>query len=175
MMNQPVSGYDIKQEFDHSLKHFWFAELSQIYPALKKLVREGLAEVHSAASEKGPDKKLYSRTLKGSEALSAWLKSEPATAPVRHGFMGQLFFMGNREDPHVALAFFQDLLAHFSARRKALEAVEANWKANDPSYPDKLPDEPFYMQMTLDIGLNLQKTYEDWCIRSIARIEARLN
>ena len=29
---RPMTGYDLKQRFDHSISHFWSANLSQIYP-----------------------------------------------------------------------------------------------------------------------------------------------
>lgn len=173
VIGEPTSGYDIKQKFDSSLKHFWFAELSQIYPALKKLVADGLARVEMARSDKGPDKKLYHRTEAGRQALVDWLQGSPATSPVRHGFLGQVFFMGTLDDPEAALAFFEKLKAHYEARIAALQAVEAGWKEEMPSYPEGLSDEAFFMQMTLDAGLRFHKAYLDWCTHSIHRIKAR--
>ncbi|WP_286830500.1 MULTISPECIES: PadR family transcriptional regulator [Kordiimonas] len=170
---EPKSGYDIKQEFDSSLKHFWFAELSQIYPALKKLVADDLARVEGVPSDKGPDKKLYSRTNAGTQALIDWLHTGPATSPVRHGFLGQVFFMGTQKDREAALKFFKELKAHYQARYAALQAVEAGWKAQCPTYPDGLGDDDFFMQMTLDAGLRFQRSYMDWCTNSIDRIKSR--
>lgn len=37
MLPEPRSGYDLKQEFSHSLQHFWHARRSQIYPTPKRL------------------------------------------------------------------------------------------------------------------------------------------
>ncbi|PCK18754.1 hypothetical protein CEY02_18370 [Bacillus pumilus] len=40
------SGYEVKQLIDKSLHHFWKISYGQIYPALKFIVEEGLAEVY---------------------------------------------------------------------------------------------------------------------------------
>lgn len=40
-----MSGYDIKKLFDTSLRNFWGESFGQIYPILRRLVREGLATV----------------------------------------------------------------------------------------------------------------------------------
>jgi DNA-binding PadR family transcriptional regulator len=37
MLREPHSGYDIGKQFEQSLKNFWKAELSHIYPLLKKM------------------------------------------------------------------------------------------------------------------------------------------
>jgi len=37
----PMSGYDLKKTFDDSVNHFWTAQQSQIYRALKKMVGDG--------------------------------------------------------------------------------------------------------------------------------------
>jgi len=42
MLREPHSGYDLKKGFDRSLRNFWRAELSQIYPLLQKMDDEGL-------------------------------------------------------------------------------------------------------------------------------------
>lgn len=170
VLDQPRSGYDIKQLFDSSLKHFWFAELSQIYPALKKLVADGLAKVESAPSDKGPDKKVYSRTAAGTKELQAWLAKPPAMGPVRHGFLGQVFFMGETQAPEQALTFFSELRTHYEARLAALKAVEDGWKRECPTYPEGLDNKEVFMQLTLDAGLALQQTYLDWCDRAITRL-----
>ncbi|WP_143522374.1 PadR family transcriptional regulator, partial [Pseudomonas sp. 2822-17] len=45
------SGYAIKQLIDQSLYHFWKISYGQIYPTLKVIVQEGLAEVRTSTKE----------------------------------------------------------------------------------------------------------------------------
>src|ERR1700740_1459020 len=42
LLRQPASGYDLKAVLDHGIGHFWGAELSQIYPSLRRLEKRGL-------------------------------------------------------------------------------------------------------------------------------------
>ncbi|MYK68861.1 MAG: PadR family transcriptional regulator, partial [Gammaproteobacteria bacterium] len=35
LLRDPATGYDLKSAFSERIRHFWSAELSQIYPALK--------------------------------------------------------------------------------------------------------------------------------------------
>lgn len=42
LANNDMSGYDIRQEFDHSIKNFWYAQHNQIYPELRKLYENKL-------------------------------------------------------------------------------------------------------------------------------------
>ena len=43
------SGYAIKQLIDRSLNHFWKISYGQIYPTLKRIVDDGLAEVRDSS------------------------------------------------------------------------------------------------------------------------------
>lgn len=173
LIGEPVSGYEIKQEFDSSLRHFWFAELSQLYPALKKLEKEGLAISKAGHSNKGPSKRLYQRTEAGREELLRWLTAEPGVMPIRHPYLAQVFFMGAARNPQAALDFFKDLRGRLAQTKGTLEAVEAGWSTEDPRYPDDLPEDEFYMQMTLSAGIAVNRAYVSWCDDCIRRIKAR--
>ena len=72
-LTAPASGYDLKAYFDTRIRPFWSAELSQIYPALKRLESRGLLTSRTEPSKKGPARKVYTRTAKGREALIRWL------------------------------------------------------------------------------------------------------
>ncbi|PCI62088.1 MAG: hypothetical protein COB37_07440 [Kordiimonadales bacterium] len=175
LIAEPMSGYAIKQEFDTKLGHFWFAELSQLYPALKKLEADGLAESTAGPSSKGPPKKLYRRTDAGREELLRWLASEPGVLPIRHPYLAQVFFLGASKNPASTLAFFRELKQRLVATVQRLNAVEAGWASEDPRYPDELPEDEFYVQMTLTAGLAVHTAYCAWCDDCIARIQRRFS
>ncbi|WP_431606966.1 PadR family transcriptional regulator [Paenibacillus thiaminolyticus] len=44
MSGGPRSGYDIRKQFQASLRHFWSESYGQIYPALKELLWQGYTE-----------------------------------------------------------------------------------------------------------------------------------
>src|SRR6266508_4499259 len=64
-----MTGYELKKFFDTSVAHFWNAELSQIYPALKAMESEGLVEMKVEVQNDRPNRKVYSITESGRREL----------------------------------------------------------------------------------------------------------
>ncbi len=91
----PMTGYDLKKHMDNSTQFFWHASLSQIYPTLKRMGGEGLAEAAAVPQEGKPDKKVYAITPAGRDALMGWL-SEPLAelSPQKDPALLKLFFSG---------------------------------------------------------------------------------
>src|SRR6266849_6316058 len=89
LLREPASGYGLKAQLDHGIEHFWTAELSQIYPTLKRLEKAGLLRSKQAASERGPGRVLYETTAAGRQVLAEWLRSEPQIGDVRTAFLAQ--------------------------------------------------------------------------------------
>jgi len=91
---EPMTGYDLKKCMDNSTQFFWHAELSQIYPTLKQLENKGLITADVISQDGKPDKKVYSVTETGREALKAWL-SEPLdeTPAMKSTVMLKMFFL----------------------------------------------------------------------------------
>ena len=173
MLAEPQSGYDIKRAFNRSLRNFWNAELSQIYPQLKKMETDGLLTSRMVASTNGPPRRLYRRTAKGRRHLAAWLTDGPVVGDERITYLAQTFFLAEIADEEAAIAFFEELRTHMEQRLVALQEIEIDWRNSDARYPDALPDEDFYPQLTLALGLERMKTSIAWCDRSITRIRER--
>lgn len=173
MLHEPYSGYDIKKRFDKSLRSFWRAELSQIYPLLQKMEKEGLLSVKSDASDIGPTRRVYKRSAKGRNELQSWLQGGPTVGTEKIAYLAQVFFLANLDDDEKAIEFMQELREHMAEWLDTLQSAEQEWKSNDPRYPDKLPDEDFYPQLTLDLGLIKVRANVEWCDRCIERIRAR--
>jgi len=88
-----ASGYEIKKAFaEGPFSHFHQASFGAIYPALNALSAEGLVEVREQAQDKRPDKKIYSITQKGRNALISALMTEPAPDAMRSDFLFILSF-----------------------------------------------------------------------------------
>jgi PadR family transcriptional regulator AphA len=73
----PLSGYDLMLR----IQPFWPAKHSQIYPILASLEKEGMVSCERVQQSDKPDKKVYSITELGFEALRAW-HCEPLGDPV---------------------------------------------------------------------------------------------
>jgi DNA-binding PadR family transcriptional regulator len=173
MLREPHSGYDIKKRFDSSLRSFWRAELSQIYPLLQKMEMEGLVNCKASESAIGPTRRVYKSSAKGRRELQTWLLGGPTVGNERIGYLAQVFFLANLKDDDKAIQFFQELRQYMADWLETLQSAENEWRNNEPDYPDELPDEAFYPQLTLDLGLTKVRANVEWCDRCIDRIRAR--
>ncbi len=173
MLAEPASGYDLKRKFNQSLVHFWGAELAQIYPTLRGLVDDGLLEVSVHPSEQGPQRKVYRRTKEGTGSLRAWLAQGPVVKRERISYLAQVFFLHELDGPERKREFLLQLRERMAGRLATLQAIEAGWSADDPRYPDDLPDAAFYPQLTLRLGLLKTAAAVEWCEESIARLDRR--
>lgn len=172
MLAEPASGYELKQQFELSMRHFWYAELSQIYPALARLEKRGMLTSKNAPSDKGPRKKVYTRTEKGRKELQSWLAEGPVLRTERLAFLTQLFFLDEIPGP-ARIDFMRTLRDDFADRLEELKGIERNWAAEDPRFPDDLPDDEFVKHMTLRSGLKKYAVMVEWCEECLARMEER--
>lgn len=171
MLREPASGYDLKQRFQHSVRHFWAAELAQIYPLLARMEKAGLLNSEKVPSTQGPPRKVYQRTAEGFEALTQWLLQGPEVRNERVSWLGQVFFLSH-VDHAQRRQFFIDLKADFNAHLHELAKLEEGWR-EDPRYPDQLPDETFFPQLTLRLGMMKYRTVIAWCDECLSRMEQR--
>ncbi len=90
-----ASGYELQKNFKEGpLAHFLEASYGSIYPALTRLTEEGLVTCSEQTQEGRPDKKVYSITPQGQDALEVALRALPAEDRFRSEF---LFFMSFSE------------------------------------------------------------------------------
>jgi PadR family transcriptional regulator AphA len=184
MLREPASGYDLKQEFERSVRHFWFAELSQIYPALKKLEERGLLSSERVPSSRGPDRRVFETTGEGSEELETWLRSDPIIPTDRVTYLAQLFFMGELKDLSATERFMERLRGAMATRLTVLTAIESEWMGAigvadealvaDGGALDEIEDDRvFHMYTTLRMGIHSLRSRVEWCDETLDAIRAR--
>ncbi len=101
----PRSGYDIQREVDEATVHFWRESFGAIYPALARLVREGLVRaVATPANARG--RKAYALTANGRRSLQAWLEQPPEIEVGRNELMLKLY-VGETLAPDVLAGHIQ--------------------------------------------------------------------
>ena len=88
-----ASGYEIKKSFEEGpFAHIQAASFGSIYPALTKMSEEGLLVCREEPQDKRPDKKVYSITPAGRDALATRLMKPPADDRLSSDFLFILFF-----------------------------------------------------------------------------------
>ena len=174
LLRSPASGFELKATLDQGIGHFWAAELSQIYPTLKRLERKGWLRSRHAAAKRGAGRRVYEITPAGHRALHDWLTSGPRVGDERLAYLAQIYLMDELGDLRKTLAFFSTLREAVSQRLRELRQVERRWAELDPDYPDGMPLPDFHVQLTLRWGMQAQVAKLRWCDESMRRIRARL-
>jgi PadR family transcriptional regulator AphA len=88
-----ASGYEIKKLFEEGdFSFFYETSFGSIYPALSRMVEDGLALVAEQAQDKRPDKKVYSITDKGRDLFAESLREPPADDKIRSDFCFLMLF-----------------------------------------------------------------------------------
>lgn len=83
LAQSPGSGWDLKRRLAEDPARGWDADLSQIYPALRRLLRGGFVSLKRRRSAQGPPRREYRVTRSGRRELSEWL-AEPFALPPQH-------------------------------------------------------------------------------------------
>lgn len=173
MLDAPASGYELKQMFDGTLRHLWAAELSQIYPALKRLEDDGYLSSRESPPAKGPARRVYRRTARGTRRLRQWLGASPEMGPLRLGYLGQLCCMAETGGCERTAAFLEELRDLFRGQLVKYEQVDAEWFRLHPGYPDALPPDLFHAHLTLRAGITRVEAAMTWCDESLRRVTKR--
>jgi DNA-binding PadR family transcriptional regulator len=74
---QPMYGYQLRQEFEAATGSTWPLNVGQVYTTLTRLERDGLVEIITAEGDEA--QRVYSITAAGHREVQAWF-----TTPVRH-------------------------------------------------------------------------------------------
>lgn len=116
-----ASGYEIKKAFeDGPFGHIHEASFGAIYPALTRLDAAGLVICREMAQDKRPDKKVYSITEAGRQALYEALLAPPGRDRRRSDFLFILFF-AQLLPPERLARLVDQRIAHY---RNALAEME---------------------------------------------------
>ena len=174
MLRAPAAGYDLKREFQEGPRHFWSAELSQIYPALQSMQRRGWLSSRRSPSPRGPARRIYARTKKGEAALREWLRAEPAMGTERFAYIGQLIFQGELRDLRHTLRFLQRLRANWTALADRLGGDESRGAPRQRSQARELDDHAFHEQLCLLIGVAALRARIAACDACIDLVRRRL-
>jgi PadR family transcriptional regulator, regulatory protein AphA len=83
LVQSRASGWDLKRRLAEDPARGWDADLSQIYPALRRLLRGGFVSLKRRRSPQGPPRREFRVTALGRRELREWL-AEPYELPRPH-------------------------------------------------------------------------------------------
>jgi len=171
LSHSSLSGYDLTLR----IQPFWPAKHSQIYPLLASLEKAGLATHELVSQNDKPDKKVYSITNKGIDALREWL-TVPASDPVMRDELMLKAYCVSFVDPAVSRLLFEDRLRLY---RHKLERFEEKismirQKANLSEGDNPAYNSPYFGAfIMLNKALMSCRTNIEWCEWVLSLIPSR--
>ncbi|MBM3137376.1 MAG: PadR family transcriptional regulator [Chloroflexi bacterium] len=156
---QPFTGYDLKRIFEDSIRHFWYADQSQIYRTLNRLLDQNLVTQELVEQEDRPDRKVYHITDEGKQALRNWLVSKPEVDAPKSAPLIQVFFAGQFENEVILQMFrfmdqvMQELMENYGRVPEVIEGYRAMVKSDREIY---------FWKSTLDLGMRVGKAQQEW-------------
>jgi PadR family transcriptional regulator AphA len=173
MLREPSTGYELGKEFSEGAQHFWFAELSQIYPTLKRMRDRGWLDTWEEPSERGPKRKVYKTTAEGRAELRTWLRDGPRLGRERLGFIAQTFFLGELESYEESLSIVRKMRAMWEHKLGYLEHVE-RMVEEDHGDPSHYGGDGLHNHAALRMGIHMLRAKLAWCAETLERLETRL-
>lgn len=164
-LEEPASGYDIKQSIDQNLSHLWAAESSQVYAKLRSMEKEGLLTSVKEKSNKGPNRRVYRRTEMGDEAFANWLESDPELSHERLSVLAQIHFLSQSRDSEKTTDLLQSLRSRFVERLEKYEALKLKEEQSETDASEELFD-----KLALDLSMKTLQARIEWCDKAIQQI-----
>jgi len=158
----PQSGYDIRKQFNASLRFFWSESYGQIYPMLKQIVQGGYAV--QLESDDPRKKKLYRITQEGQALFQEWLAEPVNPINYRDELLLKITFAGP-EDTKVILAQLRKERDDMEKNIAVLSEQEA--QARKQYHNRELPT----WLLTLRYGIISNEARLRWCEESIHFLE----
>lgn len=159
-----MTGYDLAQRMRVPVRYFWQAGHSQIYPELARLESRGMVSFEHVPQRSRPDKKVYSLTESGRDALTSWLSSPLQDSPTRDELVLRVYSMWLMA-PTEALRLMRDQEQRHRDRLQEYEAYEPRLR----NAPFGTPE--FAVYATLRRGLGYEREYADWCAWLVRELE----
>jgi PadR family transcriptional regulator AphA len=169
---QPMTGYELKQAIDDSTAHFWHAYHSQIYTTLRQMDQDGLVTSVQVPGDGLPDRRIYTITPAGQQALRTWLnQTQTEVSPVKEELLVRLFFSAQRDPQQVLTELRLQRELHqekLAAYRLIAEEMVSHYTQANPS----LQRDQHFWRLTLEMGMRYEDAYIAWLENSIRKIEA---
>lgn len=171
LLDGAASGYDLAKAFDASVANFWMCTPQQLYRELDRMESDGLITARTVEQERRPNKRLFSLTPHGLDALAQFTEIDHKPTAIRD----ELLVAVLAADTNV-----EAVKASLRERRQWAEAKIARYERLQAKLLDGRTEEEFFVQaervgpyLTLLRGLSFERDNVRWCARCLTVLERR--
>lgn len=173
LAERPGTGYELSRQFSTSLGHFWPATRQQIYRTLSRLHDGGLVTCEDVPQQGRPDKKVYTLSSAGEDALASWI-AEPSAVPTLRDSLGVKL----RGAEHGDLAdVLTDVRHHRTVHAERLSLYRGYAVTQFPeatSGPTALTGRRLHQYLVLRGGIRMEEGFVAWCDEVLETLEKNL-
>lgn len=133
LMLHRMTAYELRNFIKNNFKSMYSDSLGSIQAALKKLFELEMVTFEELV-EKGVNKKRYSITEAGQEALIEWIKIPINTSKTKNYDFGKLFFMGyvSKKDQKTLIdKIIISMEEEYEALKKLKESIDADEESEE--------------------------------------------
>ncbi|MGV0070413.1 PadR family transcriptional regulator [Mycobacterium colombiense] len=168
------SGYDLAKDFDASVANFWPATPQQLYRELDRLAEEGLIQARIVQQERRPNKRMFSLTRAGRDAIRQFTAKAPKPSVIRDELMVKLQ-AADAGDTQAVHDFILARLQWSTAKLQRYERLRARILDGRDEEEHFAQAERIGPYLTLLRGIAFEEENIRWAERVLPVIERRLS
>ncbi|OBH50972.1 PadR family transcriptional regulator [Mycobacterium mantenii] len=168
------SGYDLAKGFDASVANFWPATPQQLYRELDRLAEQGLIQARVVHQERRPNKRMFSLTGAGRDAIRRFTAQAPKPSVIRDELLVKVQ-AADAGDIEAVREFIRERLHWASAKVQRYERLRARMLDGRTEGDYLAQTERVGPYLTLMRGISFEEENIRWAERALSIVERRLS
>ena len=168
------SGYDLAKDFDASVANFWPATPQQLYRELDRLAAQGLIRARIVQQERRPNKRMFSLTGAGREAIRQFTTRAPKPSVIRDELLVKVQ-ASDAGDLDAVRGFIRERLDWASAKVARYERLRARMLDGRSEDEYLVESDRVGPYLTLMRGISFEEENIRWAEHALSIAERRLS
>ncbi|ASW83559.1 MULTISPECIES: PadR family transcriptional regulator [Mycobacterium] len=168
------SGYDLAKGFDASVANFWPATPQQLYRELDRLAEQGLIRARVVRQERRPNKRMFSLTEAGREAIRQFTAKAPKPSVIRDELLVKVQAADAGDMPAVRESILERM-QWARAKLQRYERLRARMMDGRTEKEYLAHTDRVGPYLTLVRGISFEEENIRWAEQALAVIERRLS
>jgi DNA-binding PadR family transcriptional regulator len=172
LLEGEASGYDLAKTFDASVANFWMATPQQLYRELDRLAEHGLIQARVVHQERRPNKRMFSLTEAGYEAIRQFTARAPKPSVIRDELAVKVL-ASDAGDARAVRDFMVERLQWSRAKLQRYERIQARMLDGHTEDEYLVRAERVGPYLTLLRGISFEEENIRWAERALTILERR--
>jgi len=172
LLEGEASGYDLAKGFDASVANFWMATPQQLYRELERLADQGLIQARVVHQERRPNKRMFSLTEAGRDAIRQFTARAPKPSVIRDELAVKVL-AADAGDAQAVRDFMVERLQWAKAKLQRYERMRARMLDGRSEDEYLAQTERVGPYLTLLRGISFEQENIRWAERVLKVIERR--